>query len=100
MVRYGEPAIVIVVNNAGYTVERMIHDGPFNDIPGWRYHALPAAFGGVAGLEVRSEGDLEEALARADAHRGPGPLLIEVHLGPFDVPEAFKRIGARLRRGT
>ncbi len=99
MVRYGEPAIVIVVNNAGYTVERLIHDGPFNDIPGWRYHALPAAFGGVAGLEVRTEDELETALASADAHCGPGPLLIEVHLDPFDVPEAFKRIGARLRRG-
>jgi len=99
MVRYGEPAIVILVNNAGYTVERLIHDGPFNDIPGWRYHALPSAFGGVAGLEVRTEDELDQALASADAHRGPGPLLIEVHLDPFDVPEAFKRIGARLRRG-
>ncbi len=75
-------------------MERVIHDGPFNDIPDWRYARLPEAFGGVAGLEVRTEGELEVALEAADGHAGPGPLLIEVHLDPWDVPEAFTTIGA------
>ena len=96
MARYDCPAIVFLVNNRGYTAERLIHDGPFNDIAEWRYHLLPAAWGGK-GMEVRTEGDLEAALAEAESHRGPGPLLIEVHLEPFDVSEAFEKMSATLR---
>ena len=97
MARYDCPAIVFVVNNRGYTAERLIHDGPFNDIAQWRYHQLPAAFGGV-GLEVHTEGDLEEALGRAEAHTGPGPLLIEVHVDPWDASEAFILMSETLRK--
>ena len=55
------------------------------------------AFGGVSGEEVRTEGDLEAALERAATHTGPGPLMIEVHLDPLDVPEAFIRMSEGLR---
>lgn len=96
MTRYNCPAIVFVVNNKGFTAERLIHDGPFNDVADWRYHQLPAAFGGV-GLDVHTEGDLEAALARADAHTGPGPMLIEVHVDPWDASEAFTLMSETLR---
>ncbi len=96
MTRYNCPAIVFVVNNKGYTAERLIHDGPFNDIADWRYHQLAAAFGGI-GLDVHTEGDLEEALSRAEAHTGPGPLLIEVHVDPWDASEAFTLMSETLR---
>lgn len=96
MARYDCPAIVFVVNNQGYTAERLIHDGPFNDIADWKYHQLPAAWGGT-GIEVRTEGELEEALAVAETHTGPGPLLIEVHVGPFDASEAFTLMSETLR---
>jgi indolepyruvate decarboxylase len=97
MIRYGKTPIVFVINNRGYTAERLIHDGPFNDIQNWRYHRLPEAFGGIAGEDVHTEGDLEIALERAAVHTGPGPLLIEVHLDPLDVPDAFERMSAGLR---
>ena len=97
MVRYDKPAIVFIMNNRGYTAERLIHDGEFNDIQNWHYHRLAEAFGGEVGCEVRTEGDLEAALERADSHTGPGPLVIEVHLDPFDVPEAFMRMSEGLR---
>jgi len=98
LIRYRKTCVIFVVNNRGYTVERIIHDGPFNDISEWQYHRLPEAFGGQPGLEVRTEGDLETALERADAHAGPGPLLIEVHLDAWDVPEPFKQMGAYMGR--
>ena len=96
MARYDCPAIVFVVNNKGYTAERLIHDGPFNDIADWRYHQLPAAFGGT-GLDVHTEGDLEKALAQAEVHSGPGPLIIEVHVDPWDASEAFTLMSETLR---
>ena len=96
MARYDCPAIVFVVNNKGYTAERLIHDGPFNDIADWRYHQLAAAFGGT-GLDVHTEGDLEVALEQAQAHTGPGPLLIEVHVDPWDASEAFTLMSETLR---
>ena len=96
MARYNCPAIVFVVNNKGYTAERLIHDGPFNDIAQWRYHQLPAAFGGT-GLEVHTEGDLEAALTQAERHSGPGPLIIEVHVDPWDASEAFTLMSETLR---
>ena len=98
LIRYGKTCIIFVVNNRGYTVERIIHDGPFNDISDWQYHRLPEVFGGQPGIEVRTEGDLENALQSADAYTGPGPLLIEVHLDAWDVPEAFKQMGAHMGR--
>lgn len=97
MVRYGKTPIIFVVNNQGYTAERLIHDGEFNDIAAWKYHLLPVAFGGMEGEEVRTEGDLERALERASRHQGPGPLLIEIHLDPWDASEAFRMMSVALR---
>ena len=97
MVRYARSPIIFILNNRGYTAERLIHDGPFNDIQDWDYHRLPEAFGGACGEDVHTEGDLEAALERAESHTGPGPLLIEVHLDAMDVSEAFMRMSEGLR---
>ena len=95
--RYGKSPIVFVVNNKGYTAERLIHDGPFNDIPEWRYHLLPQAFGSGEGLNVRTEDELEQAMEKAANWQGPGPLLVEVHVDPLDASEAFKLMSEVLR---
>ena len=97
MVRYARSPIIFILNNRGYTAERLIHDGPFNDIQDWDYHRLPEAFGGACGEDVHTEADLEAALERAESHTGPGPLLIEVHLDAMDVSEAFMRMSEGLR---
>ena len=89
LARYKKPTIVFVLNNNGYTVERMIHDGPFNDIPEWRYHKLVEAIPGCNSLEVRTEGDLESALLAADQYKEQGPLIIELYLDAYDVSVVF-----------
>ncbi|MAT95466.1 MAG: hypothetical protein CME59_23100 [Halioglobus sp.] len=89
LARYRKPTIVFVLNNQGYTVERLIHDGEFNDIPQWHYHKLAEVIPGCHSLEVRTEGDLEAALLVADSYAGPGPLLIELHLDARDVSAVF-----------
>lgn len=96
MTRYGKAPIIFVVNNKGYTAERLIHDGPFNDIADWKYHKLPEAFGGQ-GVDVHTEGELEEALQLAETYQGPGPLVIEVHVDPWDASEAFTLMSETLR---
>ena len=97
MVRYRRSPIIFILNNRGYTAERLIHDGPFNDIQNWCYHRLPEVYGGIAGEDVYTEADLEAALDRAETHTGPGPLLIEVHLDALDVSKAFVRMSESLR---
>ena len=58
---------------------------------------MAEVFGGVRGEDVHTEDDLEVALARAGQHRGPGPLLIEIHLDPWDASEAFRLMSEALR---
>jgi indolepyruvate decarboxylase len=90
--------VIFVLNNDGYVIERLIHDGPYNDIQQWHYHKLPEAFGGDAlALEVRTEGELEAALAAALEH--PDRLvLVNVHLPRDQGSEAVDRLGRELRR--
>ncbi|MDY7024360.1 MAG: thiamine pyrophosphate-binding protein, partial [Cyanobacteriota bacterium] len=38
IIRLGLNPIIFLINNDGYTVERMIHDGSYNDIQPWKYH--------------------------------------------------------------
>jgi len=96
-VRHGFNPIVIVANNKGYTTERFLQDGPFNDIPNWNYHRLPDLLGGGWGFEVHTEGDLDQALSAALANRDAFSLL-NVHLDPLDISPALKRLTDRLSK--
>jgi len=89
--------IVIVLNNKGYTTERFLQEGPFNDLQEWRFHELPAVFGGGLGFEVRTEGDLERALATALVQRDTMSIL-NVHLEPDDMSPALQRLTSSLRK--
>ena len=40
MIRYGQRAIIFLINNGGYTTEAAIHDGPYNVIKNWNYTGL------------------------------------------------------------
>jgi len=88
-------AILLLMNNDGYTTERVIHDGPYNDIQSWAYHRLPPVFGGGWGQRVATEDEFDEALARARASND-GPALIEIVLDRLDTSEGLKRLGAAL----
>jgi len=93
--RHGHNPIILLMNNDGYTAERIIHEGPYNDIQPWAYHKLPEVFGGGWGMRVATEGELEQALERAVGTNG-GPCLIEIVLDRLDTSDALKRLGAEL----
>ncbi|WP_193014352.1 MULTISPECIES: alpha-keto acid decarboxylase family protein [Gammaproteobacteria] len=47
-VRFGLKPIILVLNNDGYLIERLLCDYPeayYNDLAQWNYHLLPKAFG-------------------------------------------------------
>jgi indolepyruvate decarboxylase len=96
-VHHGFNPIVIVLNNKGYTTERFLQDGPFNDIPNWQYHRLPDLLGGGWGFEVHTEGELDQALEAALANRDAFSLL-NVHLDPLDISPALRRLAKRLSK--
>ncbi len=85
------PAIIVVVNNDGYTVERAIHGAtrPYNDISPWNWTALVSALGGgsesTQAFRATTGRDVVNAFLLADAH--PDRLtLIEVVTDRLDVP--------------
>ena len=86
--------IIFVMNNDGYTIERVMVDGAFNDIQMWKYSQLPAVFGGGWGCAVKTEDDLEAALLKAKQRKNDF-ALIEIQLDRFDCSEAARMYGAR-----
>jgi len=94
-VKYGLNPIVFVLNNKGYTTERYIHEGPYNDIHEWAYHLLPQILRKGWGCEVRTEGELEEALVTAKSHT-QSFSIINVHLDKMDRSKALERLGKKL----
>jgi TPP-dependent 2-oxoacid decarboxylase len=97
--RYGLDPIVVVLNNAGYTTERLIIDGAFNDIQRWDYSKLPEVIGAGRAHRVETVGDLDRALT--DARRRDGQfVLLDVRLDKLDVSHALRRLGASLQQAA
>lgn len=93
--RNGLNPIVVVMNNKGYTTERFILEGSFNDIHNWAYHKVPDVIGIGLGIEVKTEDELEAALARAVANVGSYSLL-NVHLDKMDRSPALERLARKM----
>ena len=83
--------IIFLLNSDGYSVERAMHDGPFNDIQMWKYSKLPEVFGGGWGAEVKTEDDLEQALSLATA-RPDSLAFIELHIDRRDFAAGLKKL--------
>ncbi|MDR4500700.1 MAG: thiamine pyrophosphate-dependent enzyme [Nitrospirales bacterium] len=95
--RYGQTPIVIVLNNRGYTTEREILDGPFNDIHEWQYEKICTLMGGGVGMVVRTFGELVENLktAMTDVNN---IYVLNVLLEPKDRSTAMTRVAQRLAK--
>ncbi len=84
--------VVIVLNNGGYTPERVIghRDAEYYDIPAWDWTALPAAIAparGAVTLRGRTAGELAWSLNAASYHVASGrAVLIEAVLDAEDIP--------------
>ncbi|WJL96591.1 thiamine pyrophosphate-binding protein [Microbacterium sp. ET2] len=95
LLRRGIPAVVIVVDNAGYTVERVIHGAneAYNDIGTWDWVQLMKAMdaaGSARGIRVDTPDALRAALA--EARDGATLTLIQAVVPPQDVPPVLRTI--------
>ncbi|MEO0354046.1 MAG: thiamine pyrophosphate-dependent enzyme, partial [Cyanobacteria bacterium P01_A01_bin.3] len=95
IIRHQLNPIFFLINNDGYSIERAIHEGSYNDIQPWKYHQIPQIFGNSWSCEVRTEGELEEALQKA---KDNSQILsfIEIHLDRLDCSVGVKRLGQTL----
>ncbi|MGA9175141.1 MAG: alpha-keto acid decarboxylase family protein [Thermoactinomyces sp.] len=88
--------IIFLINNDGYTVERMIHGAEqrYNDINRWNYRNIPDVLdlnGNSISLQVKNEEELEEALSKAE--KANKLVFIEVHMGRLDSPALLRELG-------
>ncbi|MGB8403626.1 MAG: alpha-keto acid decarboxylase family protein [Mycobacterium sp.] len=101
--REGVPAVVILVNNDGYTVERAIHGptAPYNDIVSWQWRDIPAVLGVRNPLSYRATtgGELDTALAEAAAH--PDDMVfIEAVVTALDVPPLLEELAEAIAKAN
>ena len=88
--RYGLTPIVVLLNNEGYTTERLMIDGDFNDVLPWHYTKLVDLFGAGQAFLVETEGELDRALV--DAAASNTLCIIEVRLDKMDASSALLRL--------
>ncbi|ARQ07370.1 TPP-dependent 2-oxoacid decarboxylase, includes indolepyruvate decarboxylase [Macrococcoides canis] len=91
MIRKDIKPIIFVINNDGYTVERLIHgmEEPYNDIQMWNYKQLPEVFGGKETVKVhdaKTSNELKTVMDNVQADKDH-MHFIEVHMAVEDAPK-------------
>jgi indolepyruvate decarboxylase len=94
--KYNLHPIVLVLNNDGYGTQRKIIDGPFNEIHQWNYTKVCDLLGYGRSMRVRTNGELESALA--EAAKLNEMTLIEVMLPRDDSSRPLRRMAAALAK--
>jgi len=95
MIRHKLTPIIFLLNNDGYTIERVIHGRTmiYNDVQPWKYAELPKIFGdNVFSMVVETENELEEAFVAIEEHTNQ-LCFIELKLEQGDCPETLRKLG-------
>lgn len=96
--------IVVLLNNNGYTIERMIQSpaAAYQDITPWDWTALPAAFAPGVAVSTGSAstvGELTRALSTASATTDR-LVFIEAKLDAMDAPPLLTQLGLATARAN
>jgi indolepyruvate decarboxylase len=98
-VRENLKPIIFLVDNNGYTVERVIHGekATYNDIAKWNYLSLPKAFGGnetnMGTYFVKTEKDLENTLDVINQESNKAHFVV-VKLQEMDAPVLLRKVAS------
>jgi indolepyruvate decarboxylase len=95
-IREKSNAIFFILNNGGYTTERVLLDGKFNDILNWKYHLITDMMGGGKGYEVNTEAELASAVK--SALKSDEVSVINVCVDKTDYSPALKRMTSGLAK--
>lgn len=100
-VRYGVQPVVILLDNAGYTIERLLDvpDAPYHDIARWRWAEVLAAMtpnDSVWTVDVHTAAELAAALAQVRTGERRAGVIV-VHLSPEDAPPTLQTIASILK---
>ncbi|KAI0146125.1 thiamine diphosphate-binding protein [Xylariaceae sp. FL1272] len=91
IIRHNLDVTVILLNNDGYTIERVIHGlrQKYNDVAAWRYTQAPSFFGAddTFTATVRTCGELKQVLLSGELTTGSGLKMLEVIMEREDVPQ-------------
>ncbi|SDI63870.1 alpha-keto acid decarboxylase family protein [Natribacillus halophilus] len=105
LIENGCKPIIFILNNQGYTIERYLNiDHPYadyNDIPRWDHMTLAAGFAGGRDLfktEVRTNGELDEAIQQAEQYDGMS-LVELIVTDPMDAPEYLHNLRENEKEG-
>jgi len=105
LIRDRVPAVVVVVNNLGYTVERAIHGltAAYNDIAPWNWTAVVKAFdptGFTRSVSARTAADVTGAFEQYDRLGGQRLMFIEAVVPPLDVPPLLAALAGQASRAN
>jgi len=94
--------LIVIINNAGYTIERAIHGAraQYNDIAPYNYSAMLTLFSPPADAanthkryrEARTKEELEAALGDGNFVDPKEVRVLEVHMDKLDIPWRLARL--------
>lgn len=100
IIRQKLDVIIFIINNNGYTIERLIH-GPqelYNDVASWRFLEAPSFFGAemadpvypVYTARATTWGELDGILAREEMGDGRGLRMVELMMDVMDSNDTLR----------
>lgn len=102
LIKHDLHPIMLVIDNNGYTVERLIHGmkKAYNDVAKLDYTLMPQAFGAKQDqfmtFDVSTESELVDALDKAQSTEDKF-ILIQVHMDQEDAPSSLTKMGEMIQ---
>ena len=96
MIRHDLKAIIFVICNEGYTIERYIHgmDATYNDIQEWKYKDLVNTFGGDLSkqktYQVKTKREAEDLFNNKSFAKAEHLQFVELYMPKKDAPKVLK----------
>ncbi len=96
--KYGVKPVIFVLNNNGYTIERILSNDPddeFNNITKWNYSKVLELFGdGLPSkyFKVTTSNELKEALSDIDTKDFDKLCYVEIFTDKMDIPKALAMV--------
>ncbi|KAH8585648.1 pyruvate decarboxylase [Bisporella sp. PMI_857] len=104
MIKNRLDVIIFLINNDGYTIERLIHGmaESYNDVQPWRYLEAPSYFGApkndseypVTTHRASTWGELSQIIDGVDFQHPKGFKMVEIIMKREDGPDTLKKLAA------